>query len=178
MAKKRSRPSTPQLMRVHDLRDWLSDPEFVRLGSERIDTLQQLGDWAAKARDWLAKFQLTTQYPLGSVLLLLCCPVLDKAWKVAALLAPSALSDPLKPAYPGLSLVETMQRLRELSKWCQDPEAGQWSRPDSVANWAKIYRVSKTTMSRWLNQGTIKARKRGRFWQVADSDLPKEYPQG
>jgi hypothetical protein len=52
------------------------------------------------------------------------------------------------------------------------PEAVEWSRPESVEKWAKVFGFSRNTMTQRFQEGTPRNKKMGRFYMVALDDLP------
>lgn len=54
---------------------------------------------------------------------------------------------------------------------------GPWSQPDSPSQWAKKFKVSLDTLTRWEKAGKIKVRKlTTKSWQIRVADLPGEPP--
>jgi hypothetical protein len=52
------------------------------------------------------------------------------------------------------------------------PAAGGYSEPRTLAMWADAFDMSPRALSDWFNSGTVKARKRGKLWAVALSEIP------
>lgn len=56
------------------------------------------------------------------------------------------------------------------------PEAraeDRFSEPHTLDYWADGFEVSEKTCSRWFRSGDVVARKVGRFWSVAERDIPR-----
>jgi hypothetical protein len=48
----------------------------------------------------------------------------------------------------------------------------RWTVPDSVPRWAKVYQISRNTMTKHLKEQTYRNRKVGRLYEIAVEDLP------
>jgi hypothetical protein len=51
-------------------------------------------------------------------------------------------------------------------------EAVEWRRPNTVVGLARAFGIGRAAMSRRLRDGTVRAKRFGRYWRVAVEDLP------
>jgi hypothetical protein len=47
----------------------------------------------------------------------------------------------------------------------------EWSKPDQVIRWARLFGVCRNTMSRRLNKGQIRGQRFGKCWMIALDDI-------
>jgi hypothetical protein len=72
---------------------------------------------------------------------------------------------------------EVFTPIREaLSRVTPDtPDNVEWSKPDTVGRWARVYGLGRNAMSKRLRDGSIRCRPVGRRWMVAMEDTPAAY---
>jgi hypothetical protein len=51
----------------------------------------------------------------------------------------------------------------------------QWSVPQTIQQWAKVFNLGRNAMSKRLNSGEISSRKVGLLWMVAVTELPRTH---
>ncbi len=49
---------------------------------------------------------------------------------------------------------------------------GNWSRPDSMKHWCRVFRVHRNTLRARLKKGEIRGKKIGRHWMIDLEDIP------
>jgi hypothetical protein len=54
----------------------------------------------------------------------------------------------------------------------------QWSAPNTLDGWCRVFGVHRNTMRKRLQDGTLRARPFGRHWQIALDDIPADRRAG
>ena len=73
------------------------------------------------------------------------------------------------PADENRPLLQGMPKLDATDK---PGDSELYSEPKSLKEWATDFKKHENTLRRWFKNGQIKARKAGKYWRVAKSELP------
>lgn len=150
-------------------------PTFAELQQEhaRLDTLleqdglassvrQSLSDWRGKA--WAIISQGRRMAAEG------CRWLVD--WKSNEAILGVGLAGPILPVID--SAVESLVAWEEARR-VSDADGGKWSEPDLPGQWARRFRISLDTLTRWVKDGKIRVKKlSSKSWRIHVDDLPKD----